>query len=148
MDYNFDRILRSVLTNKKLKHSIRVADKVSHLPPEVQDAALFHDFVEGGGSIYDIAYKLSPESIQLINLLTNENDESVLTHVKHTLSTITDENLKNFLILIKIADRKDNYNKRIKRNKLTKKYKEKTKKLLKFLIRAYTGDKKHLKKIL
>jgi hypothetical protein len=148
MEYKFDRILRNVLPNRKVKHSVRVANKVSHLPPTVQDAALFHDYIERGGSIDDIKYELQPESIELINLLTNETGESVYTHVKKTLESIEDDQLRNFLILIKIADRRDNYTKRLRKRTLTKKYKTKTKKLLKYLISKYTGSKSHLKKVI
>jgi 16S rRNA C1402 (ribose-2'-O) methylase RsmI len=148
MEYNFDRILRSVLPKGKVNHSKRVAKKLTHLPATVQDAALFHDYLERGGSIDDIIDKLHPESVELINLLTNETGESVIKHVKNTLNAVENEELRNFLILIKIADRKDNYTKRLRRDTLTKKYKIKTKKLLKYLIASYTGNKKHLKKVI
>lgn len=145
MSREFDEVLKQVLPKSKLKHSKRVANKLWHMPKVVKDAALFHDYLERGGTVESISPLLHKDSIKLIKLLTNENGLSPIKHIKNILSDVNDDTLKEFLILIKIADRKDNYTKRIKNKTITKKYKKKTKELLSFLLSQYKGDVKNIK---
>ena len=145
MNYNFDKVLRDAMPVRKIKHSKRVMDRLINLPDDAKYAALFHDYLERGGDVSVLKNILPERSIELVRLLTIDNNDSPLKHVRNVLSSGLDENLANFLILIKIADRKDNYNKRIKSKCLSKKYKRKTKELLEFLIATYSGPKGLLK---
>lgn len=140
MEYKFDKVLKRVLPKGKVKHSKRVADRLKKLPKEVQYAALFHDYIERGGDPVMLQQILPDSSYQLVKLMTSESGESPIKTIQKRLSEIKNEDLKNFLILIKMADRKDNYEKRKRKNILTDKYIKKTKKLVSFLLQSYTGD--------
>jgi|TARA_R110000787_G_scaffold336_8_gene1209 hypothetical protein len=146
MNLRFNKILKATMPKSKIKHSNRVFNKLDGLPSDVKYAALFHDYLESGGSLSKIEKVLPPKTIDLIKLLTITDDTSVIEHIKKTLKSgdITTQ-LSNFLILIKIADRKDNYNKRVSKGKLTKKYKKKSKTLLAYLIKQYNGPRQLLK---
>lgn len=146
MKLGFDKILKAAMPKRKVNHSKRVAKKMQNMPKDVQYAALFHDYLERGGDLTKIKEILPKKAISLIQLLTNDEESSPLKHMRNVLeSGVVDERLANLLILIKIADRKDNYNKRIRNGSLTKKYKKKTSKLLEYLTKKYTGPRQLLK---
>lgn len=132
---------------RKVRHSLRVANMVSHLPKKVRYAAAFHDYLERGGDISALKGKLHKDTINLVKLLTSDDNDDPLTHIKKAIKGVNPD-LKNFLILIKMADRKDNFEKRKRQNKLTKKYKDKTLKLISFLLQNYSGDPKLMDKLL
>ena len=137
----FNKLLKAVMPRRKVKHSVRVAKRLKNTPTEVQYAALFHDYKERGGDIEILKSVLDPSTIHLIELMSVKGKQSITEYMEQTLNSITDSNLKNFLILIKLADRKDNFNKREKTRKLTPKYRKKTRELIRVLIHNYTGDK-------
>lgn len=148
MKRKFDRILRDVMSKRKVKHSLRVFDKFKKYPKYVRYGALFHDYLERGGDIKVLESILDPKSIALVKMLTLGSEDDLIPHMDSVLCKTDDEELKNFLILIKLVDRKDNYTKRVRTNTLTKKYKKKTKDLVRFLTSRYTGDLKLIKNIL
>ena len=76
--------IKKVLPTKKLKHSKRVADLTRLLNdnPDIYSAAVYHDFLERGGEKSDMKKILSPYSIQLVKVLSNETDEDTLTKLK------------------------------------------------------------------
>lgn len=140
--------LAKVLNKNKVKHSMRVVSHLDKLPKHVKIAAIYHDFIENGGDENWLYNNVNSESIKLIRHLSIEDGSTPLEHLKSVISSIEDEDEKNFVILIKIADRLDNFKKRIRKNELSEKYRKKTKKLLEFLIFNYTGNKKILKRLL
>ncbi len=136
-------MLKAVMPRRKVRHSNRVAQRLKNAPTEIQYAALFHDYKERGGNLDHLKEILSPTTIHLIELMSVDNG-SIVGHMEETLNTITDSNLKNFLILIKLADRRDNFIKKGKTGKLTDKYRKRTKNLIRVLLHHYTGSKKLL----
>lgn len=132
----------------KVRHSNRVRRKLKKLPKHIQYAGLFHDYLERGGDLTKIKKTLPKKSIRLVKLLTADDEDSPLKHMKAIISAQDDEELINFLILIKLADRVDNFNKRVNKDNLSDKYKKKTEALVSYLVDRYSGDSSLLREIL
>jgi hypothetical protein len=134
--------LEPVMSKGKRKHSLGVGKTISGmgLPPHTQNAAYFHDYIERGGDIQELIGRLqiSPQSLKIIQILTAEGDP--LQHMMQVLSDpMIDEHTKNMAILIKIADRVDNLNRRLETNNLSPKYLKKSEKLFKNLFQLCSG---------
>lgn len=145
--------LRAQMPRGKVQHSVRVGDNLVRAgikTRDVVDAGLFHDFLERGGDIRTAARTLgfSDATIRLINLLSNDEKyenpylgNGPLLHIQHVLSDPSiDPNTKNYVILIKIADRIDNLNRRLDMGNLSRSYMRKSKELLTWLFQQYHGD--------
>lgn len=138
-----------IMPKRKVKHSLRVAADVAEVVDDKDTVlgALFHDYIERGGRVEKLP--ISNKSKTLVKLLTTIDDnykdsENIpLSHMKDIISQVKDEKLKNKLILIKLADRLDKF----KNKNVSKKYKRKSKKLIKFLLKKYTGKNKSAKKL-
>jgi len=63
-------------------------------------------------------------------------------HIQSELQKVNDEDLKNIIILVKLCDRHDNLNKRMKAGKLKEKYKKKSIELINWLLSQYSGKNK------
>lgn len=138
-----------IMPKKKVKHSLRVATDVADVidDRDVIFGALFHDYIERGGKVDRLP--ISNKAKTLVKLLTTIDDDYKdsknipLSHMKDVISQVEDEELKNKLILIKLADRLDKF----KNKRISKKYKNKSKELIKFLLKKYTGENKSAKKL-
>lgn len=131
-------MLNRYMPKGKIKHAKQVVKYLDFAPKYVKIAALFHDYLERGGDKKWLKANISKRSYKLVEMLTHDNDP--LTHIKTVIDSIDNEKEKNFLILIKLADRKDNYKKRVRNKSLTPKYKRKTKELISYLKSQYSGD--------
>jgi hypothetical protein len=135
--------LKPIMGKEKRKHSIGVGQEIAQLglSPDAQNAAYFHDYVERGGDVRTLIgkLKLSPLSIKIIKMLTGTGDP--LQHMMKVLyDPDIDDETKNLAILVKIADRINNLDRRTEEGKLTKKYLEKSRELLIELFKWYSGD--------
>lgn len=137
--YNIDH--RDVFNNKKIKHSLSVAELVIRYKKDqdVYDAALYHDYLESGGDISDIS-GLSDYSKSLIIALTDfkENKDplnKLKSSVKGKYQLFIDD-----LFLIKLCDRCDNLKKRYNNKSLSKNYIDKSKKLLNWITNNMSTD--------
>lgn len=144
--------LKKTMTPEKVEHSFRVTQTLEQIGirnRDVVNAALFHDYLECGGDIMVAARTLgfSDRTIRLIECLTNDSkwenpylSNGPLLHLQNVLETANlDEMTKNYLILIKIADRLDNLERKITEG-VSRNYLKKSKELLKWLFENYTGD--------
>ena len=142
------KILKKSMPVEKVKHSKRVANLVKLLStsPDVYNAALYHDFLERGGSIERLRNKISVYSLKLVEFLTYyDNDIKIsknksLDILKERFRNI-DLKSKNHIIEIKICDRIDNLLRKKQENKLSEKYLLKSQELFDFLISSYDGKK-------
>lgn len=141
-----------VMPKSKQKHSVRVTRQVhdlfggNPLDPDqwtAVNAAIFHDFLERGGD-HSVLQKLGlqPQTIQAIEALTSDkNDSDPLEHLQSILPRL-DEKLRNIVILIKISDRIDNLSSRspnVGRNYLAR-----SSVLVNWLFKQYTGNPEYL----
>jgi len=142
--------LKPIMGKEKRKHSLEVGKEISKLglSADAQNAAYFHDYIERGGDVRRLIGKLqlSPLSIKIIEMLTGTGDP-----LKHMMKVLYDPNIddetKNLAILVKIADRINNIDRRTDEGRLTKEYLEKSKALLEELFRWYGGDLAHALKL-
>lgn len=143
----------NILSTEKLRHSIRVSQNVLEYSNELDVilGALFHDYIERGGNIEDLP--IDDESKDIVEFLTALDEDvdksegnSVLTHLKSVFSNISDQELKNKLVYIKISDRLDNLRKRGKN--VSKNYLKKSIELMNFLWDNYVGSSIDFEKII
>lgn len=153
-------LLRTMPRSKR-KHSKRVAHSLKKAGANETAiyAGLLHDYLERGGDVYSLhdhidELGLPIKIISLVNVLSDDekqsedNSNQPLAHMQSILRDIADEDLKNMIILIKLSDRLDNLNKRVKKGKLGKKYIIKSIELVDWLKGQYTGKNKPLKKLI
>jgi hypothetical protein len=135
-----------VLPNKKLKHSKRVAELTKLLKDDtdIYSAAVYHDFLERGGEVIDMKEILTPYALELVYLLTNQDEEDTLYKLKSVLSGKSKSTINDILI-IKLCDRTDNLKKRVQKNILSKNYINKSTELIQWIWDNYTGDKEKMK---
>lgn len=136
---------KEVLPKQKLKHSKRVAEYTKEIKDDkdVYNASVYHDFIERGGNYEDCGKILSPYALKLVKCLTNNDDTDTLLKLKMVLSGC-DNKTKNDVLIIKIADRADNLNKRLDKDNLNKKYLNKSIELIQYIWDNYTDDKTKL----
>lgn len=135
------------LPKKKIKHSVNVAKELKNHNKIAIYAALGHDYLERGGDIADLVDHLADHNIpdkvlHIIKVLSQDEDDDAddpLEHMQDQLPQIHDEEIRNNVILIKMADRLDNLRKRYKKNELNKKYVKKSRKLIHYLMSTYNG---------
>lgn len=140
-----------VMPNRKINHSKNVAKLVKTLTNsiDVYDAALYHDYLERGGKEKKAKKVLSYYAHKLVLALTkqkfkNTKKISTLDDLKMKFETFSNT-FKNDVIYIKLCDRTDNLNKRMKSGKISKKYIKKSIDLIQFLYDNYIGDKDKIK---
>jgi (p)ppGpp synthase/HD superfamily hydrolase len=134
----------NIMPKGKLKHSIRVSDRLVDLDvdKDVILGALFHDYIERGGDVDDLS--ISEDTKDIVRFLSSfddtfaSSDNEPLEHLIHVFGRIDNQELKNQLVMIKLSDRVDNLNRRGK--SVSKGYLKKSIALLKFLMSNYTGS--------
>lgn len=138
--------VKKVMPIKKFKHSKRVAELTKLLKNnvDVYSAAVYHDFLERGGSKKDMKKILSPYAFELVKVLTNENKEDTLNKFKKMFGYTGGEFL-NDIIIIKLCDRTDNLKKRSIKNTLDKEYIKSSVELIQWMWDKYKGDKSKIK---
>ena len=151
-------LLNQYMNKRKVKHSCKVAELTTALTSseDVYNAALYHDYVERGGTLEELKKVVTPYSYALIMALTKtETDyeeasgKNVTLDVLKSKLLVIPEHMRHDLIIIKIADRTDNLRKRLKAGDLSKHYLRKSAELIQFLFNAYTGsDKKKVRKFI
>lgn len=145
------KTLKKSMPVQKVKHSKRVANLVKMLSKsqDVYNAALYHDFLERGGSIDKLKTIITSYSLKLVEFLTYyDNDVKIsknksLDILKERFRNI-DTKTKNDIIEIKICDRIDNILRKKQSNKLGDKYLIKSQELFEFLTSSYDGKKDKL----
>jgi hypothetical protein len=145
------KTLKKSMPLQKVKHSKRVANliKLLTVSQDVHNAALYHDFLERGGSIDVLKNMVSSYSIKLVEFLTYYDNDVKLSKnksldiLKERFKDI-DTKTKNDIIEIKICDRIDNLLRKKELNKLSNKYLLKSQELFDFLISSYDGNKNKL----
>jgi (p)ppGpp synthase/HD superfamily hydrolase len=134
---------------RKVKHSCKVAELTKELTDDedVYYAALYHDYLERGGSYEELGKVISKKAYSLVLALTKDGVDTLDTETDNvTLAAIKakfhryDAESRNALVIIKLCDRVDNLKKRRKRDELSKKYIRKSVELVEFLCGEYTGD--------
>lgn len=141
--------IKKVLSKNKLKHSKRVANNTSYMiySEDVYNAALYHDFLEKGGSDTILKTIVSEYSYELIQALSHSDNESVIKALKNKLIGKS-EKFINDIIIIKLADRADNLKRRANDRSLNKEYIKKSIKLIQYLYDSYTGDSPNISKFI
>ena len=138
--------IKKVMSKSKLKHSKRVANNTKYMiySEDVYNSALYHDFIEKGGDTNILKSIVSEYSFQLIDTLTHNIDDDVLSILK---TKLIGKNTKfvNDIIIIKLSDRADNIKRKSKEGILTKKYVQKSVELIQYLYDNFIGDKDKLK---
>lgn len=151
--------LLSVLPKHKQKHSKRVGKSLEKAGAGkvATYAGLLHDYLERGGDIETLSDHIDelglPKRIVLAVQALSQ-DESVdagaanqpLMHLKQVLGKIKNEDLRNIVILAKLADRIDNLRRRLPA--IPKQYRKKSEELIEYLIEKYTGKGKPLRKLI
>lgn len=132
----------------KRAHSKKVNKLVKHIStdPNVEQAALFHDFIEQGGDIKTLKTIVTPKAVKLVKKLTNKEGADVLKKLKKQLKN-TSKDVRDKVIKIKLADRADNFYKRQQNGKLNNKYVNKTAALVNYLYKEFS-DSQQLKKFI
>ena len=129
----------------KQRHSMRVSSNLVDLGVVDRDVvlgALFHDYIERGGDIDSL--DISTTSKDMIKFLsvfdnqTSDTDNAPLEHLVSVFGNISNESLKNQLVMIKVSDRIDNLKRREK--SVSKRYLNKSIDMIKFLMGNYTGS--------
>lgn len=154
--------LKKMPTHKR-KHSKRVGRELhkAGLGHKSVYSGILHDFIERGGSIDKLHQLvgnlgLPAEVTTIVKSLssdekqdTKSNDNEPLEHIRSVLNTIKDEDIRNIIILVKIADRVDNLRKRLrKKGKIGRRYRQKSRDLMSFLSNNYTGKKKYFNNLM
>lgn len=145
-EYEYDKkkkALHKKMSKKKVHHSERVANLVKTLSDsdDVYGAALYHDYIEAGGSMEKTSKILSHYAFKLVLTLTKNEGEGTLNSLKNKLS-MYNQKFINDIIKIKICDRFDNLRKKHKNHELDEKYVKKSIILIQFLYDKYIGDDK------
>lgn len=140
---------KKVLSDKKFKHSKRVAELTKILKDEnyIYSAAIYHDFLERGGTLEELKNLVPKESIEIIEILTNDTDESTILKLKSKLEGKS-INVINDVLLIKLCDRCDNLKIRYNNKELKSNYIDKSAELIQWIYQTYSGDKLKLKQFL
>jgi hypothetical protein len=152
---NYRRQLKLVMPAGKVKHSLRVGATLAKTggSENTIKAALFHDFLERGGSVGAMTHVLGldPHVANLVVAMSSDEKESdssyenePLNHIRQILGGKLDDETKNQIILIKLSDRIDNLKRRVKAGGIGNNYIRKSKELCKFLFQHYTGDKESI----
>ncbi len=154
------RRLLGILPKHKQKHSIRVGKSLHKAGVGKVGiyAGLLHDYLERGGDIQTLTthlgeLNLPPQTLSIIKSLSSDEkfsgrENEPLHHLRQVFAAIRDQDLKNLICLIKIADRNDNLEKRIARaGKIGRNYKQKSLELYGFLRNYYTGEPKPFRKL-
>ena len=136
---------KTPLSKKKIKHSKRVAKLVKTLSDsdDVYYAALYHDFIEGGGDLKNLNKTSTYQSFRMILALTKNDGDDTLGSLKKNLFG-QEQKFINDVIKIKLCDRYDNLKKRNKNDELSKKYLKKSIKLVRYLYESYVGSDKYI----
>lgn len=166
-ELNLDRAIQKIgpllktLPKRKRKHSHRVArtlHKVGVGKIGVY-AGLLHDYLERGGDVETLSTHVGelglPAEI-LVAVQSLSNDEKYaeahpnqpLVHLQNVLGSISDVDLKNIVILIKLSDRLDNLKQRYRRGKIGNNYRRKSAELVQWLAAQYVGKPGFMKKLL
>lgn len=149
--------LLQIMPKAKIKHSKRVAKELNKAKVGKVGVytGLLHDYLERGGDLYTLSQhidelKLPPQIIKAVHTL-NDDEKNIeaqpnqpLVHLQAVLQGITDDDLRNIVILAKLSDRLDNLKKRDKRGKIGAKYRAKSIDLIDWLRHNYTGKSKPL----
>jgi (p)ppGpp synthase/HD superfamily hydrolase len=140
------KTFHKTLNQKKKIHSKNVRNLACKMgcDNDTEQAALFHDFIENGGSPKKLKNLVSPTAFGLIKDMTNKKNKDVLKSIKQKLKN-ADDNKKINLIKIKLADRAENVQTRIKENRLKLKYINKTAELVNYLYQEYPDNKNKIK---
>ena len=153
--------LLQIMPKAKIKHSKRVAKTLNKAKVGKIGvyAGLLHDYLERGGDLYTLSQhidelELPPQIIKAVHALSDDEKNvdgqpnQPLAHLQAVLQGITDDDLRNIIILAKLSDRLDNLKKRTKRGKVGSKYRAKSLDLIGWLRHNYTGKPKSLNKML
>lgn len=142
------------LPASKQKHSKRVAKNLHNIGVGSTGihAGLTHDYLEAGGNLEKLIKYLekcgnSERIIEIVSTLSNDekqdqdtNDNYPLVHLKSVLSKVSDNKTKNLVVLVKLSDRLDNLEKRVRKDRLSKNYRRKSIELVRFCQLHYTGS--------
>ncbi len=135
------------LNRNKLAHSIAVARRLHKAGADQTaiDAGLLHDVSERGGDAARLYASLPAETTAILKALhVDETDaEGVenlpLVHLREALPQLPSTAVRNFALLVKLADRVDNLWKRRRVGKVGKNYRRKSHELLEFIADEYSG---------
>lgn len=134
-----------IMPKEKQSHSMRVSSNLMDVGIESKDVilgSLFHDYIERGGDIDKL--DISETSKDIIKFLSafddthGNSDNAPLAHLISVFGQINNQGLKDKLVMIKVADRVDNLNRRGK--SASKGYLKKSVDLIKFLMGNYGGS--------
>lgn len=141
--------LFKTLELSKRIHSRNVALQVAEILQEVDVilGALLHDVKERAPKAFRKQKRgVHRDVVDLVEALTEDAlddgedvENAPLAHLKAVFPTLS-STIKNRLIVIKLADRLDNLQKRSEADLLSKNYRHKSKKLFKFLSVQFTGE--------
>ena len=153
--------LLQILPKARIRHSKRVAKALNKAKVGKVGVytGLLHDYLERGGDLYTLSQhidelKLPPQIIKAVHTLSDDEKNieiqpnQPLSHLQAVLQGVTDDDLRNIIILAKLSDRLDNLKKRDKRGKVGTKYRAKSIDLINWLRDNYTGKPKPLHKML
>jgi len=153
--------LLQTMPKARIRHSERVAKVLNKAKVGKVGVytGLLHDYLERGGDLYTLSQhidelKLPPQIVQAVHALSDDEKNvetkpnQPLMHLQDILHGITDDDLRNIVILAKLSDRLDNLKKRGKRGKIGVKYRAKSLDLINWLSHNYTGKSKPLHKML
>lgn len=140
---------KKIFNRSKREHSKRVHKYVLEfgINKHLEQAALFHDFIEEGGKKDFLKHNVSKKAYKLIKVLTHKSDKSTLKSLKHHFEYLSNEDLID-AIKLKLADRAANFNQRIEDNELTEKYINKTANLLTYLYSMYPANSDNIEKFI
>jgi tRNA(Ser,Leu) C12 N-acetylase TAN1 len=140
------KTFHSTFNKKKKTHSLNVRNLACKMgcDKDAEQAALFHDFIEKGGSPKKLKNIVSPVAFGLVKGMTNKNNKDPLKSIKQKLKKL-DNSQKINLIKIKLADRAANIQQRIKEDRLKIKYINKTADLVNYLYQEFPGNKQKIK---
>lgn len=136
------------LSPEKRVHARNVSLRVARMFPESEVilGALLHDTKEQIPKEYAAMENQLPQiTAEFVRLLSedprhsNEQENAPLAHLKAIFPTLSPE-MKNRLILIKLADRLDNLTKRLQKDGVSKSYREKSEQLVSFLVSEFQSS--------
>ena len=147
-DFQITKPLFKGMSPEKRVHARDVSLRVARMFPEsdVVLGALLHDTQEQTPKEYALMEKLLPENVaQFVRALSedpahvNREENAPLAHLKAVFPTLSSE-MKNRLILIKLADRLDNLQKRLEDGTVPKAYRKKSLELVMYLESEFKPD--------
>lgn len=155
------KALLATMPKHKRKHSIRVGKKLHKAGAGKAGvyAGLLHDYLERGGDVrrlldHSQEFGISQQAIEAVKILSmdEKNGDSVenqpLIHMQQVLPTLADPEMRNIVILAKMADRLDNLTKRARSGKIGRNYRLKSDQLVSFLQSQYSGKQRPLLKLI